>query len=915
MRYLDNGQLKIMLLMKIVLLKFVLINVFNIADALQFIAKPFSGGLRNVNKDDNITISCLTDDSSASVTLLVGKQTIQEKFINRHFKIDGQVFQLYGIISSDWSTYQCVARAEDKVLVLELGALIVNPAPCYILPDLQRFGKTMNYNVELEYELFDEIVIVCSTPGASGDKNILTWVNNISSGLKQTVLRDDSFQTTPIDRLQLKISNASITDEGEYICKRSYCNMTSSRSIKLKYKKPYKPIISVSYSGKPQKSKSIKIQCLVDSSPLSTIEWYSGDSLLLVCKSSKKPYTNLQIPCEYTIQNFDSDSNFTCIAKNAAGNSSQSLTIYVLVPPHIYPSKAESQRFECTVTQGNPLPFIYWERKVISCKNSCESQWVNISSENVKVVPPTYEPSFHSALIFQSSFKEMGPMRCHAYNSEGNSSAVISFHPEKESFSTIGIICGFLVIIFIFLIIIFLYKRYTNKKFALFMEPNPKFKFDPYRTLFEQSIELPYDLSWEFPRHRLDFVRVIGSGAFGQVWFAHARGILALCPRDKSASAARQRAKLYFNTKVPKSLTKLFSNGSMCDHDTFVAVKTLKSSPSNVEYRDLASEIKVLIHLGEHPNIVNLLGSCTKDGRLCAIMEYCPHGNLVGFLRPRRHVFSLQWEKQALNYDEDFCWLDAATAAFQIASGMLFLSEKKLVHRDLAARNVLVGPDYVMKLADFGLARDIYLSGVYIKESSGILPVKWMAPESLFDKIYSIKSDVWSFGIVLWEICTMGGSPYPGLPTEDLFEYLTAGKRMSQPVTCPDELYEIMVQCWQERSEERPWFHEIVSQLQRIIEFKNGLSNNLAAFDRIQSVSDETDYLVPLSPLKKKKSTDVIFVKKESLKTKIDCVFNFPPIEDNNDKNGNSCNKEQLAPVNEVGYIGLRMESAVSENV
>ena len=78
----------------------------------------------------------------------------------------------------------------------------------------------------------------------------------------------------------------------------------------------------------------------------------------------------------------------------------------------------------------------------------------------------------------------------------------------------------------------------------------------------------------------------------------------------------------------------------------------------------------------------------------------------------------------------------------------------------------------------------------------------------------------WSFGIVLWEICTMGGSPYPGLPTEDLFDYLTTGKRMSQPVTCPDELYEIMVQCWQERLEERPWFHEIVSQLQRIVESK-----------------------------------------------------------------------------------------------
>ena len=102
------------------------------------------------------------------------------------------------------------------------------------------------------------------------------------------------------------------------------------------------------------------------------------------------------------------------------------------------------------------------------------------------------------------------------------------------------------------------------------------------------------------------------------------------------------------------------------------------ASPSNVEYKDLASEIKVLIHLGEHQNIVNLLGACTKDGHLCAIIEYCPHGNLVGFLRPRRQIFSLQWDKQAFNFDEDFCWFDAANAALQIANGMLFLSEKKV---------------------------------------------------------------------------------------------------------------------------------------------------------------------------------------------------------------------------------------------
>ena len=102
------------------------------------------------------------------------------------------------------------------------------------------------------------------------------------------------------------------------------------------------------------------------------------------------------------------------------------------------------------------------------------------------------------------------------------------------------------------------------------------------------------------------------------------------------------------------------------------------ANPTDVEYRDLASEIKILIHLGIHENIVNLLGACTKGGNLCQIMEYCPHGNLMVFLRERRDVFSLQWGKQAVNYNEDFCFFDATFTALQIARGMLFLSERKV---------------------------------------------------------------------------------------------------------------------------------------------------------------------------------------------------------------------------------------------
>ncbi|OWK07999.1 FGFR2, partial [Cervus elaphus hippelaphus] len=110
------------------------------------------------------------------------------------------------------------------------------------------------------------------------------------------------------------------------------------------------------------------------------------------------------------------------------------------------------------------------------------------------------------------------------------------------------------------------------------------------------------------------------------------------------------------------------------------------------------------------------------------------------------------------------------------------------IHRDLAARNVLVTENNVMKIADFGLARDINNIDYYKKTTNGRLPVKWMAPEALFDRVYTHQSDVWSFGVLMWEIFTLGGSPYPGIPVEELFKLLKEGHRMDKPANCTNEL-------------------------------------------------------------------------------------------------------------------------------
>ncbi|XP_038062509.1 tyrosine-protein kinase receptor Tie-1-like [Patiria miniata] len=151
--------------------------------------------------------------------------------------------------------------------------------------------------------------------------------------------------------------------------------------------------------------------------------------------------------------------------------------------------------------------------------------------------------------------------------------------------------------------------------------------------------------------------------------------------------------------------------------------------------------------------------------------------------------------------------------ARDVANGMAFISSQKCVHRDLAARNVLVGDDMVCKVSDFGLARDVMNTRIYQRESQGALPMRWMALESLLDDVYTTESDVWSFGILLWEIVTLGARPYPMMKTKAMVNQLQQGYRMPKPKNCKKQLYDMMCSCWQKTPQERPAFQSLYQQL------------------------------------------------------------------------------------------------------
>ncbi|XP_035464548.1 high affinity nerve growth factor receptor [Scophthalmus maximus] len=245
-----------------------------------------------------------------------------------------------------------------------------------------------------------------------------------------------------------------------------------------------------------------------------------------------------------------------------------------------------------------------------------------------------------------------------------------------------------------------------------------------------------------------------------------------------------------------------------------VAIKTLKDANESTR-QDFQREAELLTVL-QHQHIVRFYGVCTDGEPLAMVFEYMRHGDLNRFLRAHGPDARILEETKMPPLGQ-LTLPQMLQIAAQIASGMVYLASLHFVHRDLATRNCLVGEGLVVKIGDFGMSRDIYSTDYYRVGGRTMLPIRWMPPESIMYRKFTTESDIWSFGVVLWEIFTYGKQPWYQLSNSEAIECITQGRELERPRTCPKEVYMLMQGCWQREPQQRMVIKDIHSRLLALV--------------------------------------------------------------------------------------------------
>ncbi|XP_044749880.1 insulin-like peptide receptor [Coccinella septempunctata] len=386
-------------------------------------------------------------------------------------------------------------------------------------------------------------------------------------------------------------------------------------------------------------------------------------------------------------------------------------------------------------------------------------EYKNVDSSKSANVPDCVTKAQHNDSGYVYRIENMDPgeytirVRPVSLYGSGIYSSRIVFHiktPLKTWAIYLVIAVVFSVMISSYILYLWYKKKTKSERVYLIPSINP-----------EYSMAVYIEEGWELERDDVVMNEVLGQGSFGIVYSGYVRSKSLPC-----------------------------------------AVKTMNNTASPIHRTEFLKEAFVMRAFNDAHHVIKLYGVVSKDDPPLVIMELMERGDLKQYLRNARR------NPKVISLPEMY------QMAAQIADGMAYLSAKKYVHRDLASRNCMVAGDRTVKVGDFGMTKDIYETDYYRKGTSGLLPVRWMAPESLADGVFSSESDVWSYGIVLWEMVTLAEHPYQGMSNEQVLKFVTTRGRLGRPKDCPNVLWEIMEVCWEHKPSKRPPFIGIVEKLE-----------------------------------------------------------------------------------------------------